>query len=745
MSKLKKNIIPLVLLAFVFGLYISTASPVATNYADSNELITASYTLGIPHPPGYPLYVLIGKLFSFIPVGTIAFRYAIMSSLFGALTVMLVYTTLTKVLSRNYTDPLPKLKNTKYLLYVVVPALTGALSLAFSYLFWLYSIVPEVFALSNFFAALIIYLGISWHFSVKSSKSEVKNKLRNKFEDLIGQKNYYPFLIGVASGLGFLAHQVVIFLAPALLYLIWITDKKLFVPTKRWLKVFGGIAVGLIPLVYFPLVSYLSNPIIDFGNVNSFQNFWDLLSRKLYATAEGKGNAYLPNALNLGGRLGDLPNYYSTLFDYLTWPVMFLGFLGLGYFAYMLAAGKLKNSKVFIGASYLGLGILFAMYTWLDAEKRANAGYNLLGVHERMYIIGTIAFALLVGIGSNIFLKGIKKSKILSVPIMAFLLLAVPMYSLQINYAKADKSDFYLGEDYAHNLFVNIEDNAIFFVRGDMPTFAAYYWQLVRGQRTDVTLIPLSLPTWKQKDILEQHPELWDVDSQKLELVIRDIISDNIDKRPIYFTGLPADEMALLGLAETPYVLSPRGPIQRVTKEFDPAPDTDWWANMRFRGSDEASDYHDWFAKEIIEQYLIGHFNSMSWYLRYGYNDLARAELNEMRRIDSGHNTTERGTYVFGQKGSEGRVERDPSRNELQLHREAVEYIRQNRPLGALGNYLYLVEQDPQNIDYKLSLAKIFAGLGWRPEAVETLNELLELDPEHKEAKGMLRQWELIE
>src|SRR5262249_19026364 len=59
---------------------------------DSGELVAAVYTLGIPHPSGYPLYVLLGKLFTLlVPVGEVAFRMSLFSAAAGAAAVAVVY------------------------------------------------------------------------------------------------------------------------------------------------------------------------------------------------------------------------------------------------------------------------------------------------------------------------------------------------------------------------------------------------------------------------------------------------------------------------------------------------------------------------------------------------------------------------------------------------------------------------------------------------------------------------------
>ncbi len=66
--------------------------PTISPYRDSGDMITSAYTLGIAHPPGYPLYVLLGKFFTIIiPFGNIAYRINLMSVFFGALSCGILY------------------------------------------------------------------------------------------------------------------------------------------------------------------------------------------------------------------------------------------------------------------------------------------------------------------------------------------------------------------------------------------------------------------------------------------------------------------------------------------------------------------------------------------------------------------------------------------------------------------------------------------------------------------------------
>ena len=76
--------IPALVLIISLFVYLSALCP-GISLGDAGELISASYTLGIAHPPGYPVYTLLGKLFTFLPFGTIAGRINLMTAILGAL------------------------------------------------------------------------------------------------------------------------------------------------------------------------------------------------------------------------------------------------------------------------------------------------------------------------------------------------------------------------------------------------------------------------------------------------------------------------------------------------------------------------------------------------------------------------------------------------------------------------------------------------------------------------------------
>ena len=81
-----------------FVVYLITVAPTVP-FWDGGEFIATSYILGIPHPPGSPLYILIGRIFSMLPFGEVAWRVNMSSGLFSALTVMMVYIIVVKAVT----------------------------------------------------------------------------------------------------------------------------------------------------------------------------------------------------------------------------------------------------------------------------------------------------------------------------------------------------------------------------------------------------------------------------------------------------------------------------------------------------------------------------------------------------------------------------------------------------------------------------------------------------------------------
>src|SRR5262249_38479547 len=132
----------------VYTITCTTSCP----WWDSGEFIATSQVLGIPHPPGTPPYVLIGRPFALLPFGTVAYRVNWLSALASALAVLFTFLLTVRVLR----------KCGVFEIVAWTGGVAAAFFAAFSDTFWVNAIEAEVYALSSLVQVVILYLGIRW-------------------------------------------------------------------------------------------------------------------------------------------------------------------------------------------------------------------------------------------------------------------------------------------------------------------------------------------------------------------------------------------------------------------------------------------------------------------------------------------------------------------------------------------------------------------------------------------------------
>jgi len=172
-----------VLFALTFAVYLSTLSP-TLGEADSFEFQVVSYTLGVAHPTGYPLYILLGKLFTLLPIGNVAYRVNLISPLFASLAVVCLYLCLVHLTRHR------------------AISLLATLTFAFSRTFWSQAVIAEVYTLNAFFVALVLYL--------------LLKRIGESANRRIGE-------IAFAYGLSLTNHLTMALLAPAMAIYAWLT------------------------------------------------------------------------------------------------------------------------------------------------------------------------------------------------------------------------------------------------------------------------------------------------------------------------------------------------------------------------------------------------------------------------------------------------------------------------------------------------------------------------------------------
>lgn len=140
--------------------YLLTMEETAS-FWDAGEFIAVSYKLEVPHPPGAPFFLLVGRMFSFLAMGDtleVAYWINAVSALSSAFTILFLFWTIT-LLARRF---MPQPETTAEYITVLGSGLVGALAYTFSDSFWFSAVEAEVYGMSSFFTALVVWAMLKW-------------------------------------------------------------------------------------------------------------------------------------------------------------------------------------------------------------------------------------------------------------------------------------------------------------------------------------------------------------------------------------------------------------------------------------------------------------------------------------------------------------------------------------------------------------------------------------------------------
>ncbi|HVR29009.1 MAG TPA: DUF2723 domain-containing protein [Thermoanaerobaculia bacterium] len=324
------------LLAVVLFLLYSLGASRTIYVGDSGELVAAVHTLGIPHPTGYPLYVLLGKLWTLaVPVGSIAFRMSLFAAACAAAAGGGLY-----LLGRR-------------LELDAAPAFFAALSLGLSPSFWGEANVQRVYSLNALFLVAATAAAVEWH-------------RRRRPSHLV--------LTCFLAALGATNHTFMAFFGIAFAVWAMATDRSLLRRPHLLAAAAGATLAGLLPYLYLPLRSR-ADPALDWGNPETLSGFLDVVLRRGFWR-----RAWLESPADL------LPigaDYLSGLGRELLW---------VG--ALLAVAGALHARRRRWPIGLLGLVMAANLGTMAVHGSRSD-----LFVWHRYYIPSYVMAALLAGLG----------------------------------------------------------------------------------------------------------------------------------------------------------------------------------------------------------------------------------------------------------------------------------------------------------------------------------------------------------
>jgi len=221
--------------AFAASLIVYAATMAdSVSFWDCGEFAACSYTLSVPHPPGSPLFLLIGRVFSMVPISSdIAVRVTWMSVLTSAFAILLAFLIIVRLI-RIFRGP-EENELAEWMVYGA--ALVGSLTLAFSYSMWFNAVESEVYAMSQFLTHLVVWLILVW----REKADEPGNE---RWLLLIA------FVIGLATGV----HLLMILAIPAIALVIYFRRREYSTMSFVGLVLATGLVFGV---VYKGVVTWL--------------------------------------------------------------------------------------------------------------------------------------------------------------------------------------------------------------------------------------------------------------------------------------------------------------------------------------------------------------------------------------------------------------------------------------------------------------------------------------------------------
>jgi hypothetical protein len=577
----------------VFIVYLTTLAPSVVEI-DAGELATVQILLGIAHPTGYPLFTLLGHLFSLIPFHfTKIYQLNLLTAVWCSLAVSVFVFTCKIILDnlgtfefistaklrkeskklkrrKGETDKeqikvISKPEISEHVKYIA--SISAGLLLAFNKTFWNQGNAEEVYSLQVFLFCLILYSLLKAYITPEGEKRASK----------------LWFIFAVVLALGFSNHMTTLFVLPATAYLYF---------DKYRLKISGIKRLGIMIFVIFlPIFAaiylYLpiraaQNPVLNWGNPVDFERFLRHVSGWQFQVWFFKSSDVMKKQLG----------YF---FNNLTFEFSLSILLCL----YGIIISFIKARKFFI------FNIILFLFSLIYASN-----YDITDI-DSYFLVSYLAlsFFALFGITQIVSQLQIKKY---GTAIAVSLITLIIIIQLTLNYKDNDLKDVYTFEDFTKSTLNSTKPNSIIMTYlWDYLVSPSYYFQLVEKFRPDVTIIDKELlrRSWYYNQVDRQHPGIMDgirtevnmfedalkpferneaFNSNLLESLYRKILTNlvatNIGKHDIYISAELIENEMQKGEFTLPegYTVIPDNLLFKVVKgkEYVPAPEPLF--NIRF-------------------------------------------------------------------------------------------------------------------------------------------------------------------
>jgi hypothetical protein len=436
-------------LVVLFGvLYAGTLAPTVLPYGapdtlDSPMLQAEVSVLGIGHPTGYPTYMMLTHLFTYLPIGDPAYGINLASAIYGLAAVLVIYLAGLRLCRR------------------AVAAAAGALAFGLSDAFWVQAVISEVYTLEALLVALVILALLVW----RDTRAE-----------------RYLLLSAFLVGLSLTHHLTSVLLVPAAPVFVVLTDRSVFSKVGLMLKSLGLFLFGLLPFLYLPIRAIMQAPLNEADPSTPWRFLLLVTGGSFLAESSEKGRHCSPSSL----ALADPPTKLGLLGDHLLGQFSIILML-VGLIAAVFLLFKDRAAAVLLGTLFFGCFGQAVVYLQLGIEDF----YVFL-------IPAFLAFGLCISAGLGALLRwaegltvgsAIRKTIIL---VLSILMLTIPLFGVREAYAAHDRSGDLGARRTIETVARNVKQNAtILHHRSPL-----WYMVLVERRRRDLTLVDPFCTSW---------------------------------------------------------------------------------------------------------------------------------------------------------------------------------------------------------------------------------------------------------
>ncbi len=529
----------LLLILISFLVYWHTLYPGLPG-GDSGELITIAYTLGVAHPPGYPLYTLLGKLFTWIPFGTIAWRMNLFSAFSNALASGILC-----ILVNRWIQQEPSGRETRSRFVSLSPGLLSGGLFAFSPLVWRYSTQAEVFAFNHLLICIFLWIILKYW-----------------------ETRDFRYVLGSTFGMGLaLSHHHTSILI-TLPFTLWVlnSERPRLKSARPLLQLLISFGMGILPYLYLPWAG--KKPTLSsWGDPSTWSGFLDHFFRREYGTFQ---------LTNHTQKSADFVQNLIFYFQDIPQQTLYIG----GIFAlWGLRKGLQKvGLRGFMRVSLFAYSFYILIFNSLANLNLDHPLY--LEIQSRFWQLPNLFIFLWIGIGFHFCL--IKQSR----PWMTYGLVATAfgalISSILVNFPDEDEHRNVLFTQFGRSVIEFLPPHSLVLTRGDTFTNAVRYLQECEGLRKDIRIIDRELlkTPWMKRIIEYNTPDIvlpgrvyrseytdYRLKREKGEYGLRDLFDSNYPQRPIFITSFdPRDDRQW----EKEYVTWPWGFLNQVVRKDEP-------------------------------------------------------------------------------------------------------------------------------------------------------------------------------